>query len=332
MEPAERARAFAAARLGAGRLTPLAGDASTRSFWRWRRGRRRAVLMLFPAGDSKQLEATLAVHRLLIRAGLPVPRMLGKDAAAGVLAFQDLGDTTLQHWVRSHGAAAAEQWLERGRRLIHRIQALPAPRIRAALPACPELAPLRFRFELEFFRRHYLAGWLERSVSRGNGARLDHCFDDLCSELARQPRVFCHRDLMSRNLMICRNRLWMLDFQDAQWGPYSYDLASLLFDSSSRQGVSGRAALTARFLGRWNRARQGPGRPRRAFELDLHRAGLQRNLKELGTFAAQALVWGRKGYMRHVPRARRNIVGHLRRLSEGPELASLLHRLGVLDG
>jgi aminoglycoside/choline kinase family phosphotransferase len=301
-------------------------------FFRWRGGRRSAVLMVFPQIRSAEMAATLRIHRLLLGLRLPLPRLIRPRARRGVLAFQDLGDTTLQVWIRRLGSAQATRWLEAGLRLIRGVQSVTGRRLRSIYPSHHRrLAPQRFRFELDFFRRHYVNGLLGLRPPAAVSRRMNRCFDVLCSQLAGQPQVFCHRDLMSRNLVIFRNRLWMLDYQDAQWGPYSYDLASLLFDSSAAMPSKAGAILAGHYLEAWNRRLPGCRRGGEQFLIDLHRAGLQRNLKELGTFASQAILWGRRGYLRYVPRALRSINLHVRKLPEGAGLASVLQSLGVSE-
>ena len=56
-------------------------------------------------------------------------------------------------------------------------------------------------------------------------------FKIIVEELAGEPRVLCHRDYHSRNLMLSQGQLYLIDFQDARMGPDTYDLASLLRDS-----------------------------------------------------------------------------------------------------
>ncbi len=84
-------------------------------------------------------------------------------------------------------------------------------------------------------------GLLHRSTSsRGyRGAQLSDAdrealraeFRPIIDELAGEPRVLCHRDYHSRNLMMHEGLLYMIDFQDARMGPDTYDLVSLLRDS-----------------------------------------------------------------------------------------------------
>jgi hypothetical protein len=138
-------------------------------------------------------------------------------------------------------------------------------------------------------------------------------------EIASWPRVLCHRDYHSRNLMLHQGALHWIDFQDARMGPATYDLASLLRDSYVDVPEPLVADLAEEF-----RQKALPGEPREVF---LRRFGLmsvQRNLKALGTFGYMASVRGNPVYLPYIPRtlasARRNLARH-------PELASLWEAL-----
>ena len=92
----------------------------------------------------------------------------------------------------------------------------------------------KLTWELEFFTKHFLEAY--RGVAIADGARqaLAAEWRTIAEELASEPRVLCHRDYHSRNLMLHDNQLYIIDFQDARLGPDTYDLVSLLRDSNTR--------------------------------------------------------------------------------------------------
>jgi len=128
-------------------------------------------------------------------------------------------------------------------------------------------------------------------------------YADLATECDRLPRVYCHRDFQSRNLMVRRGgRLGLIDFQDARMGPYTYDAASLLRDSSLDLGP----ALVDRMIDRLGRLLDLPPEELRR---DIDLMALQRNIKDLGTFGYMATQRGRPEYLEYVPRT----LGFIRR-------------------
>ena len=110
--------------------------------------------------------------------------------------------------------------------------------VRGAEHASPEFAPYGIAFdveklswELQFFLKHFVEGYRGAQVAPASREALLQEFATLAEELSAEPRVLCHRDYHSRNLMLHEGRLVVIDFQDARMGPDTYDLVSLLRDS-----------------------------------------------------------------------------------------------------
>ena len=164
--------------------------------------------------------------------------------------------------------------------------------------------------------RHALRGWLGAA---GGGEERVAFYDELTARLEGLPRALCHRDFHSRNLIVHRQRLLVVDFQDAMDGPVFYDAASLLLDNyvdvppavvaaslASAQERLGPAHVVDASLRvpDWPRG-LAPGN-RQAFAL----TALQRSLKALGTFGYQVTEGGNAAYARYASRT----WGHARRL------------------
>jgi aminoglycoside/choline kinase family phosphotransferase len=118
----------------------------------------------------------------------------------------------------------------------------------------------------------------------------------MTAELAAEPRVLCHRDYHSRNLMLHDGSLYIIDFQDARMGPDTYDLASLLRDSYVDISDRDLEELIAYFLALKGLA--DATEFRRRFDL----MSLQRNLKALGTFGYQTTTRRNPVYIQYIPR------------------------------
>jgi hypothetical protein len=157
-------------------------------------------------------------------------------------------------------------------------------------------------------------------LSGEDRAILSEGFHGLSAEIASWPRVLCHRDFHSRNLMRHDGRLHWIDFQDARMGPSTYDLASLLRDSYVDLGEDFVAERLEEFRGR-----AAPGESRDVFRRRFELTSVQRNLKALGTFGYMATVRGNEVYLPYVPRT----LGHVRRnLERHQELAGVWRVLG----
>jgi aminoglycoside/choline kinase family phosphotransferase len=133
------------------------------------------------------------------------------------------------------------------------------------------------------------------------------------------PRVLCHRDYHSRNLMLKGGHLHVIDFQDARLGPDTYDLASLLRDSYVDLPDSTFQALLDHYLALTYRSGEA-GPFRQQFDLMC----LQRNLKALGTFGYQTTARGNPVYVQYIPRTLRYVRENLHKYARFNRLRRLL--------
>jgi aminoglycoside/choline kinase family phosphotransferase len=145
----------------------------------------------------------------------------------------------------------------------------------------------------------------------------------MAQELAGEPRVLCHRDYHSRNLMLHEGALVIIDFQDARMGPNTYDLASLLRDSYVDLAPDRVDDLVAYFEALI--AGAGPADAtqfRRRFDL----MSLQRNLKALGTFGYQTTSRGNPVYIQYIPRTLSYVRANLEKYPRFARLREVLAR------
>jgi aminoglycoside/choline kinase family phosphotransferase len=153
--------------------------------------------------------------------------------------------------------------------------------------------------EMDFFMTHFVRGLCKREPTGPALRSLEEFFRRICRLLAAEPPIFTHRDYHSRNLIVHRGRLVMVDFQDARMGPAQYDLASLLRDSY----VSVPEDLVDELVRRYAIA-VGESHPasldRFRYVFDV--MSLQRNIKALGTFGYQLTVRGSSRYLSAIPR------------------------------
>ncbi len=295
-------RAAAALRRAVGsryRFIPVAGDASTRQFYRVRGSRGTAILMVHPP-PLDDLGPFRSNHRVLKRIGAPIPPLIGRDDRSGIAIVGDLGNTTLQkHLLRARGARAGtarRRLYKQACDLIILLQCRGSRALRKTdFAARNALDRERFLIELDHFHRHFITGLCRLRPTAPDEALLRRFYADLAEECSGLSRVYCHRDFQSRNLMVHRGRLFMIDFQDARMGPYTYDAASLLRDSSldlEDEMVSEMLEYLARGL------ECGPEEFRRDFDL----VALQRNIKDLETFGFMATERRQASYLDYIPR------------------------------
>jgi aminoglycoside/choline kinase family phosphotransferase len=288
-------------------LTPLTADASDRRYVRVSRNDDESIVLAVHAAPIEFATLPFAnVTTLLHRMALPAPRILGHSDRDGILALSDLGDMTLQAHLAANGGADRTALYRNAVELIEQLQR------RGGELASDEYVPYRIAFdvdkltwELNFFVRHFLESYRGATLDDDDRATLADEWRLLAGELAAEPRVLCHRDYHSRNLMVVDGGLYLIDFQDARLGPDTYDLVSLLRDSYVDFEEAEVDDLIAYFLA----LKQGTAREefRRRFDV----MAVQRNLKALGTFGFQTTTKSNPVYVQYIPRtaahARRNL-------------------------
>jgi aminoglycoside/choline kinase family phosphotransferase len=259
---------------GKPRVVPLTGDASDRRYFR----------ILLPDAPTIVLADDL-----------------------GILALQDLGDVTLQAHL---GASSPAQHAALYRQAVALIATLQR---RGAELASPDYLPYGIAFdvekltwELDFFTKHFLEAYRGVLLADDQRAALRAEFAVIVHELASEPKVLCHRDYHSRNLMLHESQLYIIDFQDSRMGPDTYDLVSLLRDSYVDLPEQTVDELIAYFL-----ALKGVTGPDPAFRSRFDVMALQRNLKALGTFGYQTTARRNPVYIQYIPRTLRYVRNNL---------------------
>src|SRR2546427_1483364 len=153
------------------------------------------------------------------------------------------------------------------------------------------------------FTKHFLEGYRGDLLSDGEREALAREYASIVNELAAEPRVLCHRDYHSRNLMLHEGNLYIIDFQDARLGPDTYDLVSLLRDSYVDFTEAQIEELIAFFLAmRGHTGQSDSAADRQEFRRRFDLMALQRNLKALGTFGFQTTSRGNPVYIQYMPR------------------------------
>lgn len=286
-------------------VTTASADASFRRYFRVNMAERTLIVMDAPPEHENCLPF-IYVAQLFHQAGVHVPQVLQQNLKQGFLLLTDLGDTTYLQALNEINSSAANVMQARN---LYGAATDALIRIQLAssvgkLPPYDETMLLR---EMRLFPDWYIARHLEVTLDEKQSAALNNIFQRILQNNLAQPQVYVHRDYHSRNLMVDTARLnspdnpGILDFQDAVWGPVTYDLVSLFKDAY----IHWEEADTLDWLIRyWEKARAA-GLPVRAdfaeFYRDYEWMGVQRHLKVLGIFARLYHRDGKDGYLKNLP-------------------------------
>ena len=280
-------------------ITPASADASFRRYFRltWPDGSTR-ILMDAPP-DKEDCQPFIHVAGLLAKADLAAPRVLDKDLDNGFLVLTDLGRIGYLDALNAD-LGLADLLI---RPVLDVLVKWQLASTASTLP--PYDAPL-LRRELDLFPEWFIGRHLGYQLSDDEKSMLDRTFKFLINSALAQPKVFVHRDFMPRNLMVVESAARLtpgiIDFQDAVYGPISYDVVSLFRDAFISWEEDQEIDWVVRY---WEKARAA-GLPVRAdfgeFWRDYELMGLQRHLKVLGIFCRLKYRDGKEKYSEDLPR------------------------------
>ncbi len=215
-------------------VSPLAGDASTRRYYRVIANKKSWVLMEWEPFEEIKDFPFLSVQKYLDEQGIRVPKIFSYDKSIGLFLLEDLGDLTLerrfwefqnQEFVLPFYKKSLDQLIK-----IHSLSfSDKEPRVCTAYHV--EFSVEKLLWELNYAKKFLLKGLLNLELTEEVEAELDKEFTAICEKLYSCPQVICHRDFHSRNIMLTFDEVAIIDFQDARMGPPAYDLVSLFFDS-----------------------------------------------------------------------------------------------------
>lgn len=329
-------------------LTALAGDASSRRYYRAAVGGigtpASVIVMELPAGSSLPLSSDelalfktapkelpfLQVHRFLNGVGVRVPQLYGHWESEGILLLEDLGDTALWDRVQNLPQTEVIAWYEKA------IDELLILQVRGTAARAENCIAFQQRFDFRLYMwefEHFLEfGWEKRpgvAASRKATDELRRLFAAMARRLDEYPCCLNHRDYHSWNLMVHENAIAVIDFQDALLAPPQYDLASLLNDRITDSVI--RPDMEEHLVGYYRRQRADAGahipEDRDDFAEMYLFSAIQRDLKVVGRFYYLDTVKGKPGYKRFIPPTLLRLKRNLARVPElSPALAILAER------
>ena len=299
-------------------FAPASADASFRRYFRVTQAGTDATWVVMDAPPEREnCEPFIRIAELFALAGLHVPRILNRDLDRGFLLLDDLGRQTYLHAIDEHNADAL---FEDAIAALLQLQLASRPGVlldydRALLAR-----------ELALFPEWYVERHLSRRLEAAQLEAWDASCEILIASALGQPRVFVHRDYMPRNLMCSQPNPGVLDFQDAVYGPVTYDVVCLFKDAF----LSWPAARVETWVARYRElaAAAGLAQPKdfqRAFDL----MGLQRHLKVLGIFARIRHRDGKPQYLEDAPRFVRYVRDVAARYADLAPLLRLFDELGL---
>ena len=274
-------------------------DASFRRYFRYdvvadMQDKLGATLVAMDAPPEREnVPAFVHVQGLLLEAGVSVPAIAARNIEQGFLLLSDLGNTTYLSRLSIDNAAFMYS---------DAVDALLKFQMASQPDVLPEFDRAFVMRELGIFPEWYLGKHLGVTLDDKQQAQLDKVFEAITANVLAQQQVFMHRDFHSRNLMFLdQHNPGVIDFQDAVYGPVTYDLASLLRDAYIQWDED----MVLDWVVRYWQSAKSVGLPVNpdidAFYRDFEYMALQRHLKILGIFCRLNYRDGKSHYLGDLP-------------------------------
>lgn len=282
------------------KLEKLKGDASEREYYRYRGAVGPSIVICLYHKSLKWKEMPqYQIYQIFLKKRIPIAEVIRVEEDKGVVIFEDLGGKTLQNELEKVDPIQKERFYQDAIDILIRIQTKAAPALKPEMVASQLVFDEeKLLWELDFFYQHFLIGLLKKEIAEEDEKEIKGWFRELSEELAALPRTLCHRDYHSRNIMRRGSRLYLLDYQDARQGPYSYDLASLLRDSYVQLPEYFVEQSIDYYLIKQPELKK---MEREEFIRQFDLMSLQRNFKAIGTFAFQSVVKKNYFYLQFIP-------------------------------
>jgi aminoglycoside/choline kinase family phosphotransferase len=311
-------------------IIPLAGDASNRRYYRVIHDEKSWVLMSWEPFKDDGKYPFLSVLRHFAKNDVHVPQVVATAPDLGQVLLEDLGDLTLER----------KFWENRNQReVIPFYQQALGEIIKIHYKATKDTSPCtafeisfnteRLLWEMNYGREHLLEKLCGLQFSDKVSKKLLGDFTDICTELDQQPKVICHRDYHSRNLMLKLGKMRVIDFQDARLGPIEYDLVSLLKDSY----VALENGITQELLDYYFQESKAFGlrdRSKENFENVYLLQSIQRCFKACGSFASFYNLREDTRYLKYLPATLERVKDALERFPKYNLLLRILEDNGIL--
>jgi aminoglycoside/choline kinase family phosphotransferase len=300
-------------------IRPASADASFRRYFRVDASDGVSYIAMDAPPPQENVGTFMQVAEIFGQAGASVPKIVAHDVENGFLLLTDLGSTTYLHALNPDSAYKL---------YIDALDTLILIQVQSRPDVLPEYDRAFLLRELMIFPEWYIGKHLGVTLTDAQTADLNKVFDALLANILAQPQVYVHRDYHSRNLMVLPNgNPGVLDFQDARYGPITYDVVSLLRDAYIQWDEEVVLDLAIRY---WERAKRA-GLPVAAdidsFYRDFEFTGLQRHLKILGIFARLCHRDGKQAYLDDLPLVMTYVRNAANRYKELKQLIRLLDQV-----
>ena len=276
------------------KIEQVSSDASFRNYFRAIDDEKGSFIVMDSDPSLENNQKFLGVSNLLNQISMPIPFIHEQDNSGRYFLISDLGKKTLFDY---RNESKTEGFYNRAIELLVFMQANGS----SLMTQLPQYDDSLLHSEMELFKEWFCFHELGLSVRQLEKIDFDSLFNHLAQRANHQDRVLVHRDFHSRNIVISdKEKLGLVDYQDAVCGPITYDIVSLLRDCYVKIDLYEMHDMLRMYYDHLVK-NQMTNKPLNEFMIDFDLMGAQRHFKAIGIFSRLKHRDNKEAYMNDIP-------------------------------
>ena len=278
-------------------IKKLKGDASWRIFYRKKNKKNSSIIVFSKKNKISNLLNYDSINKILLRNKILAPTLLSKNYSKNFIEIEDFGNQTIFNLFKKKETNKFRVYIKIIR-LLNKLQSIHQKKIvnfNNKVYEIPKYTSKILEKEAMLFSEWYIVNKLKRSEQKKFKKSYSEIIKKLIKKINQKNDTFVHRDFHISNLMLVKNKIGIIDSQDALIGNKAYDLASLIDDVRFETSVKLKNRILNFYLKTQKMLNQ------KTFKSDFEIISVLRNLKIIGIFTRLAVRDNKKKYLKLIP-------------------------------
>ena len=277
----------------------LKGDASSRIFYRKKIKKKSSIIIYSKKNKKTNLLNYDSVNKILLKNKILAPMLLSKNYSKNFIEIEDFGNQTILKLFNKKKINKIKIYKEIII-LLNKLQSIRQKRVKNfnnKIYTIPIYTSKILQKEANLFSEWYIKKKLNKSEQKEFKKSFNKIIQKLIKKIQQKNDTFVHRDFHISNLMMVKNKIGIIDSQDALLGNKAYDLASLIDDVRFKTNRKLKNEIFDFYLTTQKLINK------KSFKNDFNIISVLRNLKIIGIFTRLAVRDNKKSYLRLIPYA-----------------------------
>ena len=281
----------------------LDGDASSRIFYRLKRKKTSSIIVYSNKEKKSNLLNYDSINKILLKNEILAPLLLSKNYSKNYIEIQDFGNQTIYSLFKKKKINKIKIY-KKIIDLLDKLQSIRQKKVKNfnnKVYAIPRYTSKILEEEAKLFSKWYIEKKLKRKEHKEFKKKYHRIIKNLIKKINLKNDTFVHRDFHISNLMMVKNKIGVIDSQDALIGNKAYDLASLIDDVRFKTSRKLKNEIFNFYLKKQKILNKN------SFKNSFDIISVLRNLKIIGIFTRLAVRDNKKKYLKLIPYAWRLI-------------------------